>query len=87
LHDVFPKARFRDVIDMTEEVGHKGLVRGLRKEFIEQSKPRPAVMEDVGDVEGMEVLEEMEREQMEKEQAGDIFLNVTDSSEERATED
>jgi len=40
MHDVFPKARFRDCIAMTQQLGNKGMIPVLRKEWIDQSRPR-----------------------------------------------
>ena len=64
MHDVFPKARFRDCIEMTEKVGHQAQLRVMRKQWIEESKPRQVVQPDeVEDLDGLEVLQTMEREQ------------------------
>lgn len=63
MHDVFPKARFRDCIKMTEKLGHQAQLRIMRKQWIDESKPRLAAEEDLGDMEGLEVLGEMERKQ------------------------
>ena len=65
MHDVFPKAKFRDCIEMTEKVGHHAQLRVMRKEWIEESKPRQAVQpeEEEGDLDALEVLQSMEREQ------------------------
>ena len=59
MHDVFPKANFRDCIAMTEKVGHITQMRIMRKEWIEQAKPRLRD-EDVEDVEALEVLRSIE---------------------------
>jgi replication fork protection complex subunit Csm3/Swi3 len=66
MHDVFPKAKFRDCIEMTEKCGHTAQLRVMRKQWIEESKPRREIYEkdDVGDMDGLEVLENMEREQI-----------------------
>jgi hypothetical protein len=61
MHDVFPKANFRDCIAMTEKVGHITQLRIMRKEWIEQTKPRLRE-EDVEDVEALEVLRSIEED-------------------------
>src|SRR5579859_8123333 len=61
MHDVFPKANFRDCIAMTEKVGHIAQLRIMRKQWIENTKPKPR-QEDVEDVEGLEVLRSMEQD-------------------------
>jgi replication fork protection complex subunit Csm3/Swi3 len=60
MHDVFPKARFRDCISMTENVGHQAQLRVMRKQWIDDSKPGRRD-EDVEEVEGLEVLRSLER--------------------------
>ena len=63
MHDVFPKARFRDCIGMTEKVGHQARLRIMRKQWIDDSKPREEKDdEDFVDADGIEVLETAERE-------------------------
>ena len=42
----FPKARFRDCIKMTEKVGHQAQLRVMRKQWIDESKPRQVVQPD-----------------------------------------
>lgn len=59
MHDVFPKARFRDCIKMTEREGHKAQLREMRKQWIDESKLR----DDLGDFDELEALESIEREQ------------------------
>jgi hypothetical protein len=61
MHDVFPKARFRDCIVLTEKAGHEAQLRVKRKQWIDDSKPKRAE-DELGDVDGLEVLESMERE-------------------------
>src|SRR5271169_6570888 len=39
MHDVFPKARFRDCISMTEKEGGKPHLKAMRNEFIDMTKP------------------------------------------------
>jgi len=64
MHDVFPKARFRDCIEMTEKVGHQAQLRVMRKQWIEETKPRQAVQpNEEEDLDGLEELQSMEREQ------------------------
>lgn len=63
MHDVFPKAKFRDCIEMTEKVGHLAQLRVMRKQWIEESKPRQVVQPDEEvDLDGLEALQSMERE-------------------------
>ena len=68
---MFPKARFRDCIAMTEKVGHTTQVKVMRRQWIDESKPKKRMDEDVDlDLDGIEVLESIEREQA-REQGGD----------------
>jgi replication fork protection complex subunit Csm3/Swi3 len=61
---VFPKAKFRDCIKMTEKVGHQDRLRVMRKQWIDESKPRQVVQPvEVEDLDGLEELQTMEREQ------------------------
>jgi replication fork protection complex subunit Csm3/Swi3 len=60
MHDVFPKARFRDCISMTEKVGHQTQLRVMRKQWIDDSKPNQGD-KDVEEVEGLDVLRSLER--------------------------
>jgi hypothetical protein len=48
---------------MTEKLGHQAQLRVMRKQWIDECKPRQVIEEDLGDLEGLEVLEEMERNQ------------------------
>ena len=59
MHDVFPKAKFRDCIKMTEKCGHQAQLRIMRRQWIEESKPRHVSQqdEDLGDVNELEVVE------------------------------
>ena len=71
MHDVFPKARFRDCIAMTEKVGHTTQVKVMRRQWIDESKPKKRMDEDDDlDLDGIEVLESIEREQA-REEGGD----------------
>ena len=64
MHDVFPKARFRDCIAMTEKVGHVRQVMIMRRQWIEESKPKKPRDEDEDlDLYGVEALQSIEREQ------------------------
>jgi hypothetical protein len=66
MHDVFPKARFRDCIAMTEKLGHQEQLRVRRKAWIDESKPKYQLgpeEDDMGDIGGLEAVERMEREQ------------------------
>jgi replication fork protection complex subunit Csm3/Swi3 len=62
MHDVFPKAKFRDCIAMTEKLGHLSQLRIMRKEWIESTKPKPRE-DNVEDVEGLDALRSMEQGQ------------------------
>ena len=48
---------------MTEKVGHHAQLRVMRKQWIEDSKPRQITQEDVEDRDELEILESIEREQ------------------------
>ena len=68
---MFPKARFRDCIAMTEKVGHTTQVKVMRRQWIDESKPKKRMDEDADlDLDGIEVLESIEREQA-REEGGD----------------
>jgi hypothetical protein len=62
MHDVFPKANFRDCIAMTEKVGHLAQLRIMRKQWIENTKPKPRE-EIAEDVDGLEALRDIEQDQ------------------------
>ena len=67
---MFPKARFRDCIAMTEKVGHLTQVRIMRRQWIDETKPKTQRGEDDDlDLDGAEVLENIEREQAGEEEA------------------
>ena len=73
MHDVFPKARFRDCIQMTEKVGHRAQLMVMRKQWIDKSKPGSVTQQpEEEDEDGLEALHSMEREQQptEREQTG-----------------
>src|SRR5277367_6250783 len=71
MHDVFPKARFRDCIAMTEKVGHIAQLRVMRRQWIDESKPKKQMDEDDDlDLDGIEVLDSIEREKAEEEGGG-----------------
>ncbi|KAM7217269.1 Replication Fork Protection Component Swi3 domain containing protein [Rhypophila decipiens] len=46
LDDLFPKATFLDALAMVEKVGHKTLVKNARLKWIDESKPKPAMLFD-----------------------------------------
>jgi replication fork protection complex subunit Csm3/Swi3 len=81
MHDVFPKARFRDCIALTEKAGHQAQLRVKRKQWIDDTKPRRED-DDEGDVEGLEVLQSMEREV-----EGILYYDLIDLDVERQDED
>lgn len=41
LDDLFPKAKFADGLSMLEKLGHKKRVQMMRREWIDEGKPRP----------------------------------------------
>jgi replication fork protection complex subunit Csm3/Swi3 len=45
MHEVFPKAKFRDCIQMTEKAGHETRLRMMRKEWIDGTRSRVAAEE------------------------------------------
>ncbi|GAB7346224.1 hypothetical protein MBLNU457_4957t1 [Dothideomycetes sp. NU457] len=49
LDDLFPKAKFADGLTMIEKVGHKKQLQMMRREWINEGKPRPA--EELDEVE------------------------------------
>jgi replication fork protection complex subunit Csm3/Swi3 len=73
MHDVFPKARFRDCIAITEKVGHIAQLRVMRRQWIDESKPKKQMDEDDDlDLDGIEVLDSIEREQDAEEGGGSL---------------
>lgn len=40
MHEVFPKAKFRDCVQMTEKAGHETRLRMMRREWIDGTKAR-----------------------------------------------
>jgi len=42
LDDLFPKAKFADGLVMVEKVGHKKQLQMMRREWIDEGKPKPA---------------------------------------------
>jgi replication fork protection complex subunit Csm3/Swi3 len=63
MHDIFPKARFRDCITLTEKAGHDTRIKIIRKQWIDETKPRELLTEeDLLDRDGAEILENLERE-------------------------
>lgn len=41
LDDLFPKAKFMDGVSMIEKLGHKKRIQMMRREWIEEGKPKP----------------------------------------------
>ena len=82
MHDVFPKARFRDCIKMTEKCGHQAQLRIMRKQWIEQTKPGYVSQqdEDLDNVDGLEVLGALEREQRSCNPLSMIWLSCSERS-------
>ena len=75
MHDVFPKARFRDCIAMTEKLGHRTQLIVMRKQWIDNTKPgsvKQQTEEEAEDEEALEALHSVEREQQptQREQTG-----------------
>ncbi|OTB04757.1 hypothetical protein M426DRAFT_58208 [Hypoxylon sp. CI-4A] len=64
--DLFPKAKFLDAAAMAEKAGHKKYMRMKRMEWIDEGKPKPAGMDDDGDLFG-------EPENQTEERAAAIF--------------
>ncbi|KAK4124746.1 Swi3-domain-containing protein [Parathielavia appendiculata] len=46
LDDLFPKATFLDALAMVEKAGHKTTMRNARLQWIDETKPKPAMAED-----------------------------------------
>ncbi|KAI5199176.1 hypothetical protein AUEXF2481DRAFT_42575 [Aureobasidium subglaciale EXF-2481] len=49
LDDLFPKAKFMDGVSMIEKLGHKKRMQMMRKEWIQESKPKPSRDEEEDD--------------------------------------
>jgi len=50
LDDLFPKAKFADGLALIEKQGHKKRMQMMRKEWIDESKPKPVQEPDDMDV-------------------------------------
>jgi replication fork protection complex subunit Csm3/Swi3 len=88
MHDVFPKARFRDCIAMTEKVGHLAQVRIMRQQWIDETKPKILRDEDDDlDLDGAEVLESIEREQAEEAVPSETHREGEGEAREKSAED
>jgi replication fork protection complex subunit Csm3/Swi3 len=88
MHDVFPKARFRDCIAMTEKVGHTTQVKVMRRQWIDESKPKKRMDEDDDlDLDGIEVLESIEREQAREEGGGEAGQGEVEGTKEKDGEE
>jgi len=61
MHEVFPKATFRDCIAMTEKAGHENQVRVVRKEWIEATKARQVVPDEPIDWDALQALADAEK--------------------------
>lgn len=51
LDDLFPRAKFADALTIIEKVGHSKEMQSIRKEWIEEGKPRRTTESDEEDVE------------------------------------
>ncbi|GAB7350631.1 hypothetical protein MBLNU459_g1194t1 [Dothideomycetes sp. NU459] len=49
LDDLFPKAKFTDGLSMIEKLGHKKRIQIMRKEWINEGKPKPSNEDDEED--------------------------------------
>jgi replication fork protection complex subunit Csm3/Swi3 len=49
LDDLFPKAKFMDGVSMIEKLGHKKRMQMMRKEWIQEGKPKPPRDDDEED--------------------------------------
>lgn len=49
LDSLYPKANFADGIAMIEKLGHKKRIQVMRKEWIDEDRPKPAVEEEDAD--------------------------------------
>jgi Replication Fork Protection Component Swi3 len=56
MHEVFPKAKFRDCIQMTEKAGHETRLRMMRKEWIGGTKARVHVPAEEPDWDALQAL-------------------------------
>jgi hypothetical protein len=65
MHNVFPKAKFRDCIEMTLRAGDQSKLRVKRREWIDLTKPKIVDVEDGrnADEDGLEALRSAEREE------------------------
>lgn len=61
MHEVFPKARFRDCIQMTEKAGHESRLRVMRKEWIDGTKARQVVPPEPIDWDALQALADAEK--------------------------
>ena len=49
LDDLFPKAKFMDGVSMIEKLGHKKRMQMMRREWIQEGKPKPPRDDDEDD--------------------------------------
>lgn len=49
LDDLFPKAKFMDGVSMIEKLGHKKRIQMMRREWIDEGKPKPPRDDDDDD--------------------------------------
>ena len=61
MHEVFPKARFRDCIAMTEKAGHESRLRVMRKEWIEATKAQQVIPDEPIDWDALQALADADK--------------------------
>ena len=81
MHEVFPKARFRDCIAMTEKAGHENRLRVVRREWIDGTKARQVVSDEPIDWDALQALADADKAREEGMVAGDRRSGVGGSGE------
>lgn len=82
LDDLFPKAKFTDGLSMIEKLGHKKRIQIMRKEWINEGKPKPVDEDDDGDA-----FMEPNGNNEESRDQPNVSIPVEESQAERSDED
>ncbi|KAJ4386085.1 chromosome segregation in meiosis- protein [Gnomoniopsis smithogilvyi] len=66
LDDLFPKAKFIDALAMVEKAGHNKNLQKMRAEWINEGRPKTAIIDEGGDAEIPEQTEDLSHKQAER---------------------
>ncbi|KAL8694215.1 MAG: hypothetical protein Q9218_001102 [Villophora microphyllina] len=62
LDDLYPRAKFADGLAMIEKLGHRKDIQVMRREWINEGKPRDKYLDPPGEAEGLQRTDEGSRE-------------------------